>query len=311
MEFINGITFGFMSQRGDWQTQAAKDSLLLLKERCSADTVVLAVVVEQATAQSTTIDWQADSVLSDQEVKSMIAFAQAQGLKVILKPMVNVIDGTWRAHINFFDMDIPCEPKWSEWFSSYNDYIVHYAKIAEETNCEMFVIGCELVNADRREGEWRELISLVRNEYQGLVTYNCDKYQEEHLQWWDALDVISSSGYYPIDRWEQELDRIEAVVKYHQKPFFFCEVGCPSRKGSEYIPNDWTKAGKLDLDAQVKWYEAMFKATDHRPWMQGFGLWDWKAKLHSVESAATNDDYAIYGKPVEQVINNYYSRISQ
>lgn len=311
MEFINGITFGFMSQRGDWQTQAAKDSLLLLKERCSADTVILAVVVEQATPQSTTINWQAESVLSDHEVKSMIAFAQEQGLRVILKPMVNVSDGTWRAHINFFDMDIPCEPKWSEWFSSYNDYIVHYAKIAEETSCEMFVIGCELVNADRREDEWRDLISLVRNEYQGLLTYNCDKYQEEHLQWWDALDVISSSGYYPIDQWEQELDRIEAVVNSHQKPFFFCEVGCPSRKGSEYIPNDWTKAGMLDLGSQTNWYEAMFKATDQRPWMHGFGLWDWKAKLHSMESAATNDDYAIYGKPVEHVINKYYSRISK
>ena len=31
----------------------------------------------------------------------MIAYAQGIGLKVILKPMVNVADGTWRAHINF------------------------------------------------------------------------------------------------------------------------------------------------------------------------------------------------------------------
>lgn len=31
--------------------------------------------------------------------------------------------------------------------------------------------------------------------------------------------MISSSGYYPIQDWEQELDRIEAVVKAYHKPF--------------------------------------------------------------------------------------------
>ena len=45
-------------------------------------------------------------------------------------------------------------------------------------------------------------------EYYGLMSYNTDKYQEDHVSWWDCVDVISSSGYYPIDQWEQELDRI-------------------------------------------------------------------------------------------------------
>lgn len=285
MEFVKGITFGYMSQRGDWDSVAAKQSLVLLKEKCAANTIILTVVVEQANPQSTTIDWQSETVLSDTEVKQMIHYAKSLDLNVILKPMVNVSDGTWRAHINFFDMDVPCEPKWSDWFKSYNDFILHYADIAEETGCEMFVIGCELVNADRREFEWRQLIHLVRNQYKGLITYNCDKYQEDHLKWWDELDVISSSGYYPIDRWQQELDRIEKVVDKHQKPFFFCEVGCPSRSGSEYLPNDWTKAGELDLNAQANWYKAMFAACEDREWVEGFGLWDWKAHLHGNENA--------------------------
>lgn len=308
MEFIKGITFGYMSQRGDWDTVAAKESLVLLKEKCAANTIILTVVVEQANPQSTTIDWQSETVLSDTEVKQMIHYAKSLDLNVILKPMVNVSDGTWRSHINFFDMDVPCEPKWSDWFKSYNDFILHYADIAEETGCEMFVIGCELVNADRREFEWRQLIHLVRNQYKGLITYNCDKYQEDHLKWWDALDVISSSGYYPIDRWQQELDRIEKVVDKHQKPFFFCEVGCPSRSGSEYLPNDWTKAGELDLNAQANWYKAMFAACEGREWVEGFGLWDWKAHLHGNESALTNEDYAIYGKPAEKVIYKNYKK---
>lgn len=76
-------------------------------------------------------------------------------------------------------------------------------------------------------------------EYHGLVSYNPDKYQEDHVSWWDCVDVISSSGYYPIDQWEQELDRIEKTVLKYRKPFFFAEAGCMSRKGSGMIPNNW------------------------------------------------------------------------
>ena len=181
METINGITFGFMSQRGDWQDPMSRESLRMMKEELAASHVILPITVTQAHPQSTKIDWQSDNVLIDAEVKGMIAYAQGIGLKVILKPMVNVADGTWRAHINFFDYDVPCEPTWSQWFDSYREYLNHYAKLAEETGCVMLVIGCELVNSDRREAQWRETISQIRQHYNGLLTYNCDKYQENNL----------------------------------------------------------------------------------------------------------------------------------
>ena len=52
---------------------------------------------------------------------------------------------------SIFDYDVPCEPTWSQWFDSYREYLNHYAKLAEETGCVMLVIGCELVNSDRRK----------------------------------------------------------------------------------------------------------------------------------------------------------------
>ncbi|MBZ9535083.1 1,4-beta-xylanase [Cytobacillus oceanisediminis] len=310
MEFIKGFSFGFMNKRGEWQDARTKESLQLLKERCAVEHIVLTVVAEQDTPQSITINWRNHpNVVSDEETIELIECANKMGLKVILKPMVNVSDGTWRAHINFFDTDVPCEPKWSEWFASYNEYILHYAKIAEEMKCPMFVIGCELVNADRREAEWRHLIKEVRKVYSGLITYNCDKYQEDVLKWWDAVDVISSSGYYPIDAWETQLDRIEKVVEKHQKPFFFCEAGCPSWVGGDVLPNDWTKRGKFSEEVQKSWYEAMFKATSKRSWVKGFALWDWKAHLYPIERASSDQDYAVYGKAAEKVIKDYYSSV--
>lgn len=307
MELIKGVTFGYMSKRGEWQTDKARKSLQLLKTRCAINTVILPVVVEQDTILSTDINWQAKDVLSDQEVENMIDYAISLDLRVILKPMVNVSDGMWRAHINFFDHDAVCEPKWSDWFKSYEAFILHYAKIAQAKACEMLVIGCELVNANRREKEWRHLIYEVRKVYKGLITYNCDKYQEDAIQWWDAVDVISSSGYYPIDKWNQELKRIKKVVEESNKPFFFCEAGCPSRVGSEWLPNDWKYGGDVDLEVQDNWYQAMFKACENQDWIGGFGLWDWKANLYNESDANVDRDYAMFGKPAEKTIYKYYT----
>lgn len=111
-------------------------------------------------------------------------------------------------------------------------------------------------------------------EYYGLMSYNTDKYQEDHVSWWDCVDVISSSGYYPIDQWEQELDRIEKTVLKYKKPFFFAEVGCMSREGSGMIPNNWGLQGELRLEEQCEWYRAMFEACKKRPWLRGFALWE-------------------------------------
>lgn len=308
MEFIKGFSFGYMSKRGDWEHVKAKESLKLLKDRCGIKHVILTVVAEQDTPQSIKINWENHpNVVSDQEIISMIDYAKSLDLTVILKPMVNVSDGTWRAHINFFDTDVPCEPKWSEWFAAYNEFILHYAEIAEQTACSMLVVGCEMVNADRREEEWRHLIQEVRKSYKGLITYNCDKYQEHVVEWWDAVDVISASGYYPINAWEEQLDRIERVVNKHNKPFFFCEAGCPSWEGGDLLPNDWTIRGAANEEVQRRWYEEMFRATSKRSWVKGFAMWDWKAHLYPIDRVTEDRDYAVYGKSAEKVIYDYYT----
>ncbi|MEK3686727.1 glycoside hydrolase family 113 [Paenibacillus sp. FSL R10-2736] len=306
-EYIGGVTWGFMGRRGTWANDAAESSMELMKRATGANWTAIAFSALQATPQSTEIPYWSEPTVSDEEVRWAIRQAKSLELKVCLKPIVNCADGTWRAHINFFDKDVPCEPKWSEWFRSYTAFILHYAVLAEESGCEMFCVGCELVQTDRRAAEWRALIAEVRKVYSGVITYNCDKYQEDNVSWWDALDVISSSGYYPEQDWEVQLDRIEAEVTKHGKPFFFMEAGCPSRTGSAAIPNDWSLEGGPDLEEQSRFYLAMFGACGKRDWVQGFMLWDWPAQLYPLDEAAGNDDYCMYGKPAAGIIEEYYS----
>lgn len=305
-DFVCGMTWGFMGVRGTWANEAARHSMREMKEKTGADWIAIAFAAMQDTAHSTEIRFREEPTVTDEEVRWAIAEARQLGLKVCLKPIVNCADGTWRAHINFFDKDVPCEPKWSDWFASYERFMLHYAVIAEETGCELLCIGCEMVQTDRREQEWRALIARIREVYSGAITYNCDKYQEDNVTWWDAVDVVSSSGYYPAGDWENQLYRIEQVVEAAGKPFLFLEAGCPSREGSASIPNDWTLQGAISEDEQGAFYAAMLTACKERSWVKGFMLWDWPANLYAREEAGRDDGYCVYGKKAEATVRRYY-----
>ncbi len=266
----------------------------------------LAYAAEQATAFSTEIPFESAPTVADDEIVWAIREAHRLGVKVCLKPVVNVADGTWRAHIGFFDWDVPNEPSWSQWFASYRRFILHAARTAQAEACEMLCIGCEMVRSDGQDAHWRRLIADVRAVYSGAITYNCDKYQEDRITWWDAVDVISSSGYYPIDSWQEQLDRIEQVVVESGKPFFFMEAGCPSREGSPALPNDWALEGAVSMSAQLEYYRTMFEACRSRYWIRGIMLWDWPADLYDEVDAAVNDDYCPYGKPAGAEMASQY-----
>ena len=308
MKFIKGYTYTFRASGSEHYTDPeALASMRLLRDRTGADTVILVLNALQDTAQSETIDYTGPHMPSDEELREMIAYCRELGLRVILKPFINCRNGTWRAHINFFDVDIPHEPQWGNWFRSYTEYQLHYAAIAEETKCGMIIIGCEMVQAQRKAEQWRNLVSEIRRVYSGLLTYNTDKYMEEYVTWWDCLDVISSSGYYPITDWEKELDRIEAVVLRERKPFFFAEAGCPSRDTSPMLPNAWDLPGNCDIEAQAEYYRALFEHCGRRPWIEGFGFWDWASHLYPESAAASDTGYAVLGKPAEKVIREFYT----
>ncbi len=309
MDFIKGITFAPFACRGTFEKETTYQSLRTLKERTGADFIILVPNGLQDTPQSETIDYKGKATIGDEELERLIAYAKELGLRVALKPTVNCKNGAWRAHICFFDEDVVCEPKWSNWFAAYTRFQVHYARIAQKCGCDMFIAGCEMVQSEKREAEWRTLIADIRKEYKGPVTYNTDKYQEHRVKWWDCVDMICSSGYYPIDQWEQELDRIEEVVKKFNKPFFFAEAGCMSVTGSKYVPNNWGLKGDSDPEGQAAWYRAMFEACAKRDWVEGFCMWDWPACLYEEEMAGKQLDYAIFAKPAEKVVEEYYKRL--
>lgn len=302
MQYLNGCTFGFMSRRGFTSRKDWRDSLSKMKKSTCCDTAVLAVAALQDTERNIDVEYETDDVMSMDDVALVIRECKYIGLKVLVKAMVNCRNGVWRANISF-DQEI----EWQRWFSSYDAFVVALARTAADEKADMFCVGCEMIGTDRRDNDWRKLISDVRTVYNGPVTYNCDKWQEDKIQWWDAVDAISSSGYYPINEITENFARIRKTVEAFDRPFFFIESGCPSRKGSENVPYDWTFGGELSLEAQKKWYRAFCDELLRNPWIRGSVWWDWPAKLYPLEKAE-NPGYCMYGKPAEKVLQEY-SRI--
>lgn len=304
MKNIRAITFAPFARKGTFLKKETYKSAKAMIERTGINWVILVPFGLQETAHSEEISWEL--TVDDDELADMIDFFHSNDIKVALKPTVNCKNGTWRAHIAFFDKDVVCEPKWSNWFKSYSDFQCHFAKIAEEKKCEMFIAGCEMVMSEHRDEEWRGVIADIRKCYSGTVSYNTDKYQEDNVTWWDAVDIISSSGYYPINDWERQLDRIEAVAKKFGKPFFFAETGCMSATGSQNVPNDWSIKGEADLIDQRDWYIAMTEAVAKRAFVEGVALWSWSPKLYKADTVNENRGYEIYLKPSEKVVAEFF-----
>ena len=167
-----------------------------MAHKTNANWVILTPSGIQETPYSEEIRFDGEKSCTDEELCDMIRFAQSLGLKVALKPTVNCDNGVWRARISFFDHDVPCEPKWGNWFESHIAFQKHYAQIAQRTGCKLFLTGCEMTMTEHRVTEWRKLIAEVRTVYDGPVGYNCDKYGEDHITWWDAVDVIAEEYRY-------------------------------------------------------------------------------------------------------------------
>ena len=111
----------------------------------------------------------------------------------MLKPMINSKDGVWRAYIRFNTSE-----EWDKWWQNYQDFLLHYARIAEETNCEMFCLGCEMASMEVAEYRWYDLIAAIRKVYSGPVTYNSNHNDVQNVRWFDAVDIIGVSGYFPV-----------------------------------------------------------------------------------------------------------------
>lgn len=318
--FVKGMTWGWNSRRGDYRTSEAVDSLRKLKET-GAEWVCLSFYTFQEHFYSTSIYFDYAFTPTDRDIEFAIQQARALGFKICLKPVVNSRDGLWRAHIGFPGKDEDASVYWDRWFASYKAFLLHYAEIAEDYDCEMFCVGCEMVNAESQTKHWRETIRQVRDIYSGLITYNANHGKEDNVAWFDEVDVIGTSAYYPVgsqedyteetmvQNWLPIRDKLEKLHQRYNKPILFVEIGCRSALGCSAMPWDFKHTElPANEEEQANFYRSVMRVFWDQPWFSGFFWWDWSVKLYPVEHAGFHTGFDIYGKKAEQAVRLWYAR---
>lgn len=318
--FFKGMTYGWGARRGAYRQPYAAESLQRLAETGS-EWIALSFWTYQEDIHATTIPFDYGYTMTDRDIACSVQQARALGLKVCLKPVVNSRDGQWRAYIGFPDGAAGAS-QWEAWFASYTDFICHYAELAEELGCEMLCIGCEMVRTEKHEGRWRELIARVRAIYTGPITYNANHGKEEGVAWFDAVDYIGTSAYYPVAdgpqasletmlaRWAVQVPRLAALSRRFGKPVIFMEIGCRSARGCAAMPWDFEHTElPRDAEEQANFYRSALQTFWEEPWFAGFFWWDWSVRLYPLEAAGEDRGFDIYGKPASEVLRAYYRGI--
>lgn len=319
---IKGFTYGYDAKRGDFRTEGAIKSQELLYET-GVNWVCLTVVCTQETAHSTNIDFDFIRTSSDRDIMDAVARAHSKGVKVCLKPMVNCRDGVWRAYINFADSDFSGkDPYWDKWFKNYGDFMKYYAELAEETGCEMLCIGCEMCGTERKEKHWRNLIAELRTVYSGELIYNTNHGHEDDVKWFDAVDYVGTSAYFPVadgggatvemmkERWSRIRDELYPVYEKWQKKIVFIEIGCRSANGCAAMPWDFShKDLPHDEDEQANFYDSCLATFADQPWFGGIFWWDWSTYIYDTkEEAAQENGFNIHLKKAEEVLKKWYAK---
>lgn len=309
MDYVKAINYTGFNYHciGEEKT---KENLCLMKKCTGGNTIIIVLGALQDEPFEDFLDCNHSVMPTDPELIDFIKFCKTQGLRVFLKPVIEVRNGSCRADIDFMENDEFDKEQWLRWLANYQKFILHYAKIAEKTQCELFFVGSCLLNLVQYSEGWFDLIAQVRSCYHGLVTYEADIYNEQNVGFWEELDVIATNGSYSMLYLKQELERLGDLAKQYKKPLMLTECGCMSTKGASVSPKSWKLDGEQSLEEQVMFYENLFSNCSQVEQIAGLGLWCWNNRRQSEHTAKADKRYFIYGKPACKVIHGEWSKSS-
>jgi hypothetical protein len=246
-------------------------------------------------------------------LEAIVKSAHEAGLAVMLKPHLEMSGRGETGDHNRIEMETDTD--WRRWFRSYETYLLPYARAARATGADAFCVGRELdTSVIRREADWRRIIARVREVYPGPLAYSANFDTWHGVGFWDALDFIGVSAYFPLSDgpdpsledlaagWGRALGPLEEASRRYGRPVLFTEVGYPSVPEAARAP--WREARlPADVWLQARCYDATLRALAQRPWIAGAFFWLWE---RSAEPAFRDPSHTLPGKPAAYVMARWY-----
>ncbi|MCL4385513.1 MAG: hypothetical protein M1326_04270 [Cyanobacteria bacterium] len=268
----------------------------------------------------------------DASLIALIKQIHKSGKKVSLMPHLIVDnDKIWAGLIK------PANEK--DWFNSYKEAIMHYAKIAENENVELFSVANELVSVWGKNDEWKPVVKAIRNIYNGKLTAKMNRWYQESqfedilkMDWMSNLDYIGIAAYFDLTQkkdptlqelknsWQNNrqglnlVQELETISNKFLKKIIFLEVGYRSVAGANIEP--WNYSSKIpygsdtvnikqDQQEQANATQALFDVFYNKVWFDGVFWFYWPTKIIYNPNDTT---WSIPGKLMEQVILDNFRR---
>ncbi len=192
-ERVQGVVISCPSWGWEWGTDEMVATMRDLKE-IGVSWVQIHPYIQIDREGSTSLRGMPEDGSAPEWLSRPIREAHALGLKIAIVPHV----AGWRAGWSWRgDIAFESREGWRRFFESYEKSVVRLARHCRDADA--FSVGSEL---DRtvagHEREWRQIIAGARAETKAALTYgaNWDGYRK--IPFWDALDAISLSAYFPL-----------------------------------------------------------------------------------------------------------------
>jgi hypothetical protein len=250
-------------------------------------------------------------------VNNCIDLAHSHNQKVMLKPQI-WIHGLWVG-----DLDFKTEAEWLVWEEGYRGFINSYVDMAIAKNVEMFCIGTEIRNSvSKREKFWRGLIKEIRVKYKGKLTYSANWDDFKQVPFWDALDFIGISAYFPLSdvatpsvfdltaRWKMYSKDLKDYSKKYKRQILFTEYGYLTVDQCAYKTWELEKRVKTtpeNQQAQANAFQALYLTFWKESYWAGGFIWKWFPNgMGRAESMAK--EYTPKDKLAEAVVSEWYGK---
>jgi hypothetical protein len=218
-------------------------------------------------------------------------------------------------HLQHNRISMRTEADWRRWFESYAAYVLPYARDAQVAGADMFCVGREMDSTVvKRESDWRALVSRIRTEFAGPLTYSANFDTWQGIAFWDALDFIGVSAYFPLSGrpdpplaeleagWDRALAPLEAASRRWGRPVLLTEAGFPSIPNAARAP--WREErSPADVWLQARCYEATLRALARHPRVEGAFFWLWE---RTSSPSFRDSSHAIVGKPASFTMARWY-----
>lgn len=252
---------------------------------------------------------------TEQGAKQYIKELKKQKIKIMLKPQIWVWRGAFTGLIKMNN-----ENDWKTLETSYLEFVLKYAKLAQELKVDIFCIGTELETfINNRPAYWKNLIKEVRNVYKGKLTYAANWDEYKRTPFWAYLDFIGIDAYFPISEnktpsvedclegWQTHFYEIKENHEKFNKPVLFTEFGYRSVDYTAKEPWESDRSmNQVNLKAQANATKALFEVFWKQDWFAGGFVWKW---FHNHERAGGIDNtrFTPQNKPAQAVISNQFN----